>query len=78
MSNLFGIPTYQIDRGVLENHLHEKAISNGVSVLDGVSTSNLKINSMQHQIEVSSSNESKMLNSRWFVDAAGRRSLVKK
>ena len=34
-SQTFGIPTYQIDRGRLENHLAGKARSMGVNLVDG-------------------------------------------
>jgi len=38
VSQLFGIPTYQIDRGAIENQLQTSITNNGVEVLDGVST----------------------------------------
>lgn len=77
VSNLFGIPTYQIDRGVLENELYDKASACGVNIIDGVNTSNLKMEAQQQQIDISSNDETKTLKSRWLLDAAGRRSLVK-
>jgi len=43
VSQLFGIPTYQIDRGAIENQLQTSISNNGVEVLDGVSTKSIQI-----------------------------------
>ena len=77
ISDLFGIPAYQIDRGVLENKLHREALKRGVSVFDGVSTSNLKLDKNQHQIDIAFGDKQKTLNSKWMLDAAGRQKILK-
>ncbi len=77
ISDLFGIPTYQIDRGVLENKLHKEALSRGVQVLDGVSSSNLSLDKDQQKIDVDFNGETKTLSSKWLLDAAGRQKLLK-
>ena len=78
ISQLFGIPTYQIDRGVLENELQREAEALGVQVLDGVTTSNINIGKDHQQIDISKNGETDTLNSKWLVDAAGRQMLIKK
>ena len=77
ISDLFGIPTYQIDRGVLENKLHQEALSRGVQVLDGVSSSNLSLDKARQQIDIAFDGETKTLSSKWLIDAAGRQKLLK-
>lgn len=78
ISDLFGIPTYQIDRGVLENKLHSEATKLGVNVIDGITTNNIKLDKYNQQIDIVNNNDSKTLKSKWLVDAAGRQMLVKK
>ncbi|MEB8432438.1 NAD(P)/FAD-dependent oxidoreductase [Cocleimonas sp. KMM 6892] len=78
ISDLFGIPTYQIDRGVLENKLHREASKLGVNIIDGISTSNIRLDKHHQQIDIANNGDIKTLNSKWFVDAAGRQMLVKK
>ena len=77
ISDLFGIPAYQIDRGVLENKLHREAIKRGVQVFDGVSTSNIDLNKDQQQIDIAYADDSKTLIAKWMIDAAGRQRLLK-
>ena len=76
ISDLFGIPTYQIDRGVLENKLHAEAMKRGVKVFDGVSTSNMKLDKNQQHIDVNHNDDQKTLSSKWMLDAAGRQKLI--
>lgn len=78
ISDLFGIPTYQIDRGVLENKLHREATKLGVKVIDGITTSNIRLDKNHQQIDIATNSDLKTLSSKWLVDAAGRQMLVKK
>lgn len=78
ISELFGIPTYQIDRGVLENKLHREASKLGVNVIDGITTSNIQLDKNHQQIDITNDGDLKTLSSKWLVDAAGRQMLVKK
>ncbi|MBX2849932.1 MAG: NAD(P)/FAD-dependent oxidoreductase [Acidiferrobacterales bacterium] len=77
VSELFGIPAYQIDRGAIENYLQELVISEGVELIDGANTSDLEISDAEKAITVSSAAGQQRIQSRWIVDAAGRQSLVK-
>ncbi len=77
VSQLFGIPTYQIDRGAIENYLHSSITTNGVQVLDGVNTETLDLRSGEKSITVRSEAGQQRFKSKWFIDAAGRQALAK-
>ncbi len=77
VSELFGLPTYQIDRGAIENYLQQLITSNGVQLIDGASTSNISISKSDNAITIDSPRGQQRYNSRWLVDAAGRQSLLK-
>ena len=77
VSELFGIPTYQIDRGAIENQLHKSITSEGVEVLDGVSTKSIDIGDNTKTLTVETDNGEQTYQGRWLVDAAGRQALIK-
>jgi len=77
VSQLFGIPTYQIDRGAIENQLHTSISNNGVEVLDGVSTKSIEINDGKKSLTLETDSGEQTYQSRWIVDAAGRQALIK-
>ncbi len=77
VSELFGIPAYQIDRGAIENYLKELITSQGVKLIDGASTTDLEITENEKAITVTSPAGQQRINGRWIIDAAGRRALVK-
>lgn len=72
-SQTFGIPTYQIDRGDIENHLAARVEAAGVEIIQAADISGLDINPDAHSVNLGEST----LRSRWLVDAAGRASLLK-
>ena len=77
VSELFGLPTYQIDRGAIENYLNRLIISEGVEVIDGATIADLSIEDKQNTIKINSSNGERSFTSPWIVDAAGRQALLK-
>lgn len=77
VSQLFGIPAYQIDRGAIENYLQELIAAQGVTVLDGASTSDLEIKEKEKTITVTNASGQQKIRGRWLIDAAGRQSLIK-
>lgn len=77
VSELFGIPTYQIDRGVIENHLQQEIQQKGVQVVDGANTQGINLESGKHSIAVDTKEGNKTFTARWLVDAAGRQKLIK-
>ncbi|MBL4851597.1 MAG: tryptophan 7-halogenase [Gammaproteobacteria bacterium] len=76
VSELFGIPTYQLDRGVLENHLHDELINLGVNIVEGATTKEVSLGKQNHCIKVATDEGEKNFSSRWLVDAAGRQKLI--
>ena len=77
VSELFGIPTYQLDRGVVENHLYEQITDLGVDVIDAASTKDIQLSEHQQTVTVETQEGEMQLDSRWLVDAAGRQQLIK-
>lgn len=77
VSELFGIPTYQIDRGAIENYLQTSVASDGVQVLDGVSTKDISISENEKSVTIESAAGEQTFKSRWLIDAAGRQALIK-
>ena len=77
VSQLFGIPTYQIERGVLENHIFKELSEKGVRILDGATTKNVELDNKKQTITIESGDETQCYQGRWFVDATGRQELVK-
>ena len=78
VSELFGIPTYQIDRGAIENHLHKAITQRGITVLDGVTTTALDVSQKQKRVTLQGQHGEQTINAPWVVDAAGRQALVKR
>lgn len=77
-SQSFGIPTYQLDRGDLENHLATEVQSLGVNLRDGVATESLTLGEGQHSTQLIGDNGPETLSSKWLVDASGRQATVKR
>jgi flavin-dependent dehydrogenase len=83
VSQTFGIPTYQIDRGDIENHLAEQLQAKGVTIIESAQVSELRINEphsssgTQKTIALNTANGAQTLSAKWVVDAAGRASLLK-
>ncbi|MGH1439445.1 MAG: tryptophan 7-halogenase [Cellvibrionaceae bacterium] len=77
VSQLFGIPTYQIERGVLENYLYNELKEQGVRVVDGATTESVALENKDQTITVQSDDGEVSYQGRWFVDATGRQELVK-
>jgi len=77
VSELFGIPTYQMDRGVIENYLYREVKSMDVEVIDGATTQELRLGNGNHQLVVDTAQGQKKFTGKWMVDAAGRQKLLK-
>lgn len=76
-SQSFGIPTYQIDRGDIENHLATQLQADGVDIIEHADITYIDVNSSQKTLELNTPNGTQTLKSRWLVDAAGRAALLK-
>jgi len=76
-SQTFAIPTYQIDRGDLENTLHQRLLTMGVSVIDGADIVDCELGNRHHSVSFNCGDNNKTLSCRWLLDASGRRALIK-
>jgi 2-polyprenyl-6-methoxyphenol hydroxylase-like FAD-dependent oxidoreductase len=77
VSELFGIPAYQIERGVLENHLYELLTSKGITIVDGATPENITLGNKVQEVLCRKGDEQFTFTGRWIVDAAGRQALLK-
>ncbi|GGW84907.1 NAD(P)/FAD-dependent oxidoreductase [Alteromonas halophila] len=77
VSELFGIPTYQIERGVLENHLHQLLIERGIQFIDGAVPADITLGNKDHRVVCRKDGEDTRYACRWVIDAAGRQALLK-
>ena len=78
VSQRFDLPTFQIERGLVENHLQLSLQSQGVTILDGVSIEQIQLSPGTQQVSyVDQNQQPQQLTGRWLVDTAGRRGLIK-
>lgn len=72
--------TYQLDRGILENHLGEEVRRRGMDFLDGAVVRSVDIASGEddHSVRYEYSGESHVAHARWVIDAAGRANILKR
>ena len=77
VSELFGIPAYQIERGTLENHLHDLLTSKGITILDGAVPENIELGNKVQHVQCRKGDQLLDFTGRWIVDAAGRQALLK-
>lgn len=78
VSQLFNMPSYQIERGTLENHLHQLLLEKGVQIIDGARTVDITLQPLSHTVTTEQHGEVTHHHGRWYIDAAGRAGLLKK
>ena len=73
-------PSYQLDRGRFENFLAEHCRERGIEFLDRAEVSDVHINrrGKPHRVEAKIDGEREQIQTRWVVDASGRRALLKR
>ncbi len=78
-SDFFPMPTYQLDRGIFENHLGEQARQNGIEFIDActVRKINLGDDRQSHTVEYEKDGQRHQVTCHWVVDASGRAGLLK-
>lgn len=72
-------PTYQLDRGRLENDLRQMIVDAGVTLYEGHDLADVRIDADEdHVVSIVrvSDRAPRTLRCRWFVDASGRRRLL--
>jgi flavin-dependent dehydrogenase len=73
-SSVLPVRSYQIDRGILENHLGQAAADAGIRVEQGCKVTGVELseNNGLHELTFADGNSETRLASRWVVDACGR------
>ena len=84
-SSFFAAPSYQMDRGRLENFLSEEAKAMGATIFDGARVKELVLDSSdggekdtRHQIRFLRDSQPGSISARWVVDASGRAAMIKR
>lgn len=77
VSQLFDSPSYQIERGTLENHLHALLTEKDVEIIDGATTLDISPGAKKHTLAFLKNDTLFSIQGRWLIDAAGRNSLLK-
>lgn len=73
-------PSYQLDRGRFENHLGDLCLERGIRFLDQATITDIEMakRGSSHQVTYEVDRVSQKLESRWVVDASGRRAFLKR
>jgi flavin-dependent dehydrogenase len=71
------VPSFQLDRGRLENMLLRTNREDGVEVLDGCRVTRFALGVPLHRVSIQSAEGGREIEGRWLVDASGRRGLIR-
>ena len=79
-SGFLTTPTYQIDRGIFENHLGERALAAGIDFRAGASVRRIDLatDGSPHSVQFRHQDQSAHLSAHWLIDASGRAGLLKR
>lgn len=84
-STFFAAPSYQVDRGRLENYLADTNVEMGATIFDGARIREVNLDSSddgtrdtQHQVTFLKDGNQQRILSRWIVDASGRAAYLKR
>jgi flavin-dependent dehydrogenase len=73
------VPSFQLDRGRLENHLLQTNAEMGVTVLDGQRVRSVTLDRrVNHRVTIDGPDGARTIAARWIVDASGRAGLLKR
>jgi flavin-dependent dehydrogenase len=72
------VPSFQLDRGRLENFLLEEARNAGVDVIDACRVTGVEFGDPAHRIGIRTGDSSRAVTARWLVDATGRHGLLRR
>ncbi len=80
VSAVMPTPTWQLDRGILENHLGKLARERGIEFLDGsvVRSIDLGEGDAGHTLQATVQGEVRTFSARWIIDASGRAGLLRR
>lgn len=84
-STFFAAPSYQVDRGRLENFLAESDAEMGATIFSGARVREVSLDSSEngtkdtrHQVTFHCDGSEQTITSRWIVDASGRAAFIKR
>jgi flavin-dependent dehydrogenase len=72
------VPSFQLDRGRLENSLLKMARADGTTVLDACTVREIDLGDPQHRIVIDAADGRHTVHTRWLVDSSGRAGLLKR
>jgi flavin-dependent dehydrogenase len=72
------VPSFQIDRGRLENMLLAKLRADGVEVIDACAARRIRIDPAGHEVDLEGAGDPRTIQARFLVDASGRAGLVRR
>lgn len=72
-------PSYQLDRGRFENHLGDLCLERGIRFLDQATITDIEIaQGNRHAVTYEIDRQPQQVDSKWVVDASGRRAFLKR
>ena len=79
-SDFLPVRTWQLDRGILENHMLDKARASGIDVRDGATMRSISLTrgGQEHVVKARADDQDLTFSSRWLVDSTGRQAKLKK
>lgn len=78
-SDYLGTPGYQIDRGILENHLAARAIEQGIELVSPATVREVSLaDDGEHTVTFEHAETTQTLSAHWVVDASGRAGLLRR
>ncbi len=73
-------PSYQLDRGRFENYLADECLARGIRFIDEADIKNIDMGRLgsSHRVDFHTNAGAQSVESRWVVDASGRRCFLKR
>jgi flavin-dependent dehydrogenase len=73
-------PSYQLDRGRFENFLADRCLEQGIEFIDQAKVTDIELGGRgaKHSVSYEIDRETRSVESRWVVDASGRRAFLKR
>jgi flavin-dependent dehydrogenase len=72
------VPSFQLDRGMLANHLLATLRRDGVEVIDGCAVKQIRLGADSHELDLESAAGARTVRTRFLADASGRSGLIKR
>ena len=72
------VPSFQLDRGILENHLLAELRHDGVDVFDDCVVRGVTLSPLDHRVAFARGGASQEARGRWIADASGRSGILKR